>query len=348
MRRPNGTGSVYKKSDSKRRKPYVAEVTVGYTDEGKRIVKRLGSFEKRTEAWKIIDSYFNDPITFDNKDITFNDVWELMMKTKSTLSPNAKRMYRITYKRTELLHNTPIQSIKLYHLQNIIDVAINDLAPATVKHIKTHLNSLFKIAMQNDFVDKNYASFLTIPNIPQSTMHKPFTTPELQQLWVYKDNLHVQKTLIYIYTGCRPIELAKMLKKDIDLNQKVMYGGSKTKSGKNRTIPIADCIFDFVKYFKENSKNDTLFGYHSSISVMNNFNKAMDLCGISNHRPHDTRHTFVTMASNYGMDNKILKMIVGHSMGNDTTQAVYTHKNIEQLINAVNMLPYGINCKITP
>ena len=49
-----------------------------------------------------------------------------------------------------------------------------------------------------------------------------------------------------------------------------------------------------------------------------------------NHKPHDTRHTFITKGKYYQMDDYILKMIVGHAI-NDVTEKTYTHRVIEEL-----------------
>ena len=56
-----------------------------------------------------------------------------------------------------------------------------------------------------------------------------------------------------------------------------------------------------------------------------------------NHKPHDTRHTFATRMHNAGADPLCTKIILGHSI-KDLTERIYTHKTIEQLIEAVNML----------
>ena len=48
------------------------------------------------------------------------------------------------------------------------------------------------------------------------------------------------------------------------------------------------------------------------------------------HRPHETRHTFITKAKECNVDEYILKLIVGHAIA-DITEKVYTHRTIEQL-----------------
>ena len=48
------------------------------------------------------------------------------------------------------------------------------------------------------------------------------------------------------------------------------------------------------------------------------------------HRPHDTRHTFITKAKSCNVDEYILKLIVGHEVS-DITEKVYTHRTVEDL-----------------
>ena len=59
------------------------------------------------------------------------------------------------------------------------------------------------------------------------------------------------------------------------------------------------------------------------------FKKVMEQLGMK-HRPHDTRHTFITLAKEDGMDEYVLKLIVGHVIA-DLTEKVYTHRTAEQL-----------------
>jgi len=44
------------------------------------------------------------------------------------------------------------------------------------------------------------------------------------------------------------------------------------------------------------------------------------------HRPHDARKTFVTLAKEYNMDEYAIKRIVGHKV-KDITEAVTRKKN---------------------
>lgn len=62
----------------------------------------------------------------------------------------------------------------------------------------------------------------------------------------------------------------------------------------------------------------------------------METLGMS-HRPHDTRHTCISMLTVAGVSDKVIKKIVGHK-GQGVTEIVYTHFEIEELIDAINKI----------
>jgi len=55
------------------------------------------------------------------------------------------------------------------------------------------------------------------------------------------------------------------------------------------------------------------------------------------HRPHDTRHTCVSLLTAAGVDERIIKKIVGHK-GQGVTKAVYTHVEIGELLEEINKI----------
>ena len=57
------------------------------------------------------------------------------------------------------------------------------------------------------------------------------------------------------------------------------------------------------------------------------------------HKPHDTRHTFITKAKESNITEYVLKLIVGHEI-QDITEKVYTHRTIEDLRTAMNMITW--------
>ena len=64
MRMPNSFGSVYK-LPGKRRRPYVARKTMGYTAEGQQIKKIIGYSETKQGAIQLLADYNNNPFDVD-------------------------------------------------------------------------------------------------------------------------------------------------------------------------------------------------------------------------------------------------------------------------------------------
>ena len=147
--------------------------------------------------------------------------------------------------------------------------------------------------------------------------------------------------LIQCYSGWRPQELISLEIKNVNLNNWTFIGGSKTDAGINRIIPIHEKIKGFVKtrydeavwsnskYLFNCTDSDTMFFTYSK--YYDRFINIMKELGLNeNHRPHDARKQFVTMAKRYGMDEYAIKRIVGHAI-NDITETIYTTRSIEWL-----------------
>lgn len=132
---------------------------------------------------------------------------------------------------------------------------------------------------------------------------------------------------------------------NIHLKERYMIGGSKTEAGKDRCIPIAECIYPFIKDLYQQAQFKRVECLLDKVIHKDTFRREMQrMChnlNLGEHKPHDTRHTFISLASNIGIDEIIIKRIVGHSSKDNITQEVYTHKTVQQYIDAVNRLPHG-------
>ena len=53
------------------------------------------------------------------------------------------------------------------------------------------------------------------------------------------------------------------------------------------------------------------------------------------HKPHDTRHTCISMMTEKGVSPTLIKKIVGHSGAMSLTERVYTHVNVQELLVTV-------------
>lgn len=343
MKRANGSGTVYKMKHKPLRKPYRAVVTLGYDAKGKALRKTIGYYAKSKEAWDALSEYGIYPEKFETKKVLFSECWRWMLADKERKGIDTKKgSYSTAAAKLGTIWNKPIQEIRLVHLQAIID-ANSHLSRSSIAIILKGLNGAFESAIKNDIIVKNYAALLDLKPAEKSDIHKPYTEEEIQKIWQHADTNIGKLILMYIYSGMRPVELLSIKLENVHLEERYIIGGVKTKAGKDRIIPIADCVMPFYREIHAQAliaKSDTLIphGYISKYlgGPIKRFCKEI---GIQEHLPHDTRHTFITLASNYGMDRYILKSIVGHTQSKDVTADIYIHKTIKQYIDEVNKIP---------
>ena len=174
-------------------------------------------------------------------------------------------------------------------------------------------------------------------------IHDRYSDEEIKTLWskLYEIN-NVDIILIMIYTGLQPTELLEIQTENVHLDEKYMVGGMKTEAGKDRIIPLNDKIIPLVKNRYDPNKKyliNNKFGNHYTYGTyMNgNFNTCMGKLKMK-HLPHDGRHTFASLMDNAGANDVCIKLIMGHSMKNDTTKGTYTHKTLEELLTEVNKI----------
>jgi len=342
MKRAPNTGSISKLS-GRRRKPWLVQITTGHeVDYEKKTVKQvrktLGTYATKREAQEAIEAFNTHPFNLDGKSTTFADIYALWSAEHfSEIVPSACRTWISAYNHCSALHDIPIRQIKAYDLEQcIMNASVGDSTKARMKSL---FNQMWRYAMKHDLVDKDYASLCnTVKQAKKEAIHKSFTDEQISLLWQNTSLKWVNMILIGIYTGLRPQELATLPPESI--HDGYMIAGSKTDAGMDRLIPIHSVINVLVDDQKEQAQNmesKTLFfdtesqtGKHMTYDkYRKRFDKVMAHFGWDN-RPHDTRHTFITLAKRYGMVDGALKNIIGHQTG-DLTEDVYTHRTLEDL-----------------
>lgn len=339
MKFPNGYGGIVKLS-GKRRNPYCIRKTIGYeiTKDGKTKQKLspIGYYPTKKAALLALISFNQDKTEKIKEYPTFEDVYQSWAKKHfPTISKSAIRKWNSAYHYCFPLYQRAFQKIKVENLEETITKA-NVGIPTKVR-MKSLFNMLYKYALKYEIVNKNYAELCdNVKSGEKKIQREPFTDKEIKTLFENINYPFVDMILIGIYTGLRPKELCDLKNKDIDLKQKLLKGGSKTQAGKNRIIPIHPAIYQLIKN-RYRTQNEYLFTDHNTKSFIpylsydsyrNRFNKVIKHFGLT-HKPHDTRHTFITKAKFYQMDEYILKKIVGHSI-HDLTENVYTHRSTEE------------------
>lgn len=342
MRFPNGYGSIVKLKGNRRR-PFLVRITTGWTDDGKAIRKALGYYKSSPEAVKALADYNDNPYDLAAHNITFADLYEKWCNfcylNNGEKVPNA---YTAAFKRSANLHDMAFADIRKRHVQGEIDRC--ELGFSTKKSIKTLANKLFKYAIDQEIATTNYATLAELPPSEDSRIHVPFSNDELALLWAHTDDFGCRLALVYCYTGFRPTELLKVRTENVHLDEHVMYGGMKTAAGKNRAVPIADKILPFISDMYDPS-NEYLVMDPSDDQPMLTYDRMREhawerseiLTKHMKHLPHDGRHTCATLLDNADIAEKTIQLILGHRSAN-ITKRVYTHKTLQQLIDAINRI----------
>lgn len=340
MRNPNGFGSVHKLSGN-RRKPWRVRVTKGYTPEGKQEFINVGYAESRAEAMTMLVKFNEKPWNLETDVMNFKTMYETWLSNKgSKLSEKTLREYGYVYKYVIPIERLLFKDIKTIHLQKVIDSI--EKGRSTKARVKQMFSSMYSFALENDFVDKNYATFVVLPE-KEEAKKSPFSYDEISRIMNMEDE-QAEIVKILLFTGVRIQELLLMRNENVHLEEGYMVGGSKTKAGKNRVIPISSHIKDIVKKWY-NPDNEYLLT--NALGYTYKYKKCHQWWAefIPNHTPHDTRHTFISVSHSADLNELLLKRIVGHA-SHDMTQDVYTHKSIQQLIQEMKKYDKFISTKI--
>ncbi|WP_245544957.1 tyrosine-type recombinase/integrase [Lentibacillus jeotgali] len=340
VKNPNGYGSIFKLS-GKRRKPFAVRITTGWDNNGKQKFEYLGYYTSRQEAMIALADYNSNPYDLSAGKITFAEIFERFSKEKfPKVSKSNVLGYTASFKKAEALHNMKFVNIKKSHLQSVIDNC--ERSHGTKREIKVLFNQLYKYAMENDLIQKDYSRFVELPKNDSKSSRKPFSIDEIDKLW---DNVHrlddIDTVLIMIYTGLRPGELVEVKNKNIYLEERYFRGGFKTEAGTNRVVPIHKKIHSLFDA-RMDPKNEYLIVNHEGNKMSyytyyhERWKKVMEQLEM-NHKPHDCRHTFATLMDNVDANKLSIKRIMGHA-SKDITDKVYTHKDIEQLLIAIDKL----------
>lgn len=345
MRNPNGYGSIYKLS-GKRRKPWIVCKTTGIklneeTGKAKQTREIIGYYASRPEAMLALAEYNKNPYSLESSTVTFAEIYKKWSNERfNKISNSSIKLYEMSYRILSPIHDMKFVEIKKTHMQNVVDRCGKKFD--TLRKVKLLLNQIFNFAIENDIINKNYATFVDIGKREEESDRKPFTQKEIDLLWENINRMDfIDTILIMIYSGLRPGELILIENKNINIEKRYMRGGIKNKSSINRIIPINNKILPLIikrmssenKFLIINDKGKQMsyFTYYDC-----HFKKIMEQLKI-NHRPHDCRHTFATLMDNAEANKVCIKRIMGHA-SKDITDKVYTHKDLEELIKAIDLI----------
>lgn len=343
LRNPNNYGTIVHLGKNRRR-PYAVKVNPRLNSKGYYNYDILGYYEERVEAMIALAEYNKNPCDLNNRNITFQDVFDSFYKDKYEISKkqfsiSSKNSTSAAFRNCSCLHNKKFLSLRHSDLQAVVDSCT--LKYSSLELIISLFHQMYAFAIREGISEKDASKFVKI-NITDDDIHGiRFSEDDIFKLWNKSEYESVRMILIYIYTGWRATELLEIPRSNIDIKNMTISGGKKTAAGKNRIVPVHSKIKSFIIDLC-NTYPHYLFTDKSSHLSYSTFKKkfyeGLTLCNITTrYTPHDCRHTFESKLNDAGISPVICDRLMGHA-SKSLGEKIYTHKTIEQLRSAIESM----------
>lgn len=359
-RLPNGFGQITELKRPGLRNRFRAMVSEGKTEYGKPIQKLLrpiAYFPTYKDAYEALLEYHRNPYDL-SKDLTVKEVYEKWLaEYKGNQAP-----YTSAWQYCGVLYDMKARDIRARHIKGCINNGVKYKdeqeipVPLSAKpRIKQLFTLILDYALEYEIVDKNYARTFTLPDdlyteIEENKEHHIiFADEEISILWANTNLPLVDIILFQCYSGWRPQELCELKISNVNLEEHYITGGMKTRAGKKRMVPIHPKVQPIIAKYHSlatASNSEFLFNvpnkwYQDQLIPLKYDRYYKDYKNIietlklnPNHKPHDPRKTFVTMAKKADMNEWIIKRIVGHALA-DVTEASYTERTVDELYREI-------------
>lgn len=339
MKNPNGYGSVVKLSGNRRR-PFVVRKTVGYDDRAYPIYEVIGYFETRKDAMLALANYNSNPYDLKLAKSTFAEVYAAWSKLEyPSMGTSLVSAHKAAYKYCRPLYGKRYSELRKYDMQACINQCGKSYATqSNIRNLLTHLD---EFAYDNDIITKCYSQNLTIKEKDVKAVRQIFTDAEVKTLWEHQGEPCIDETLFMLYTGMRASEMLSLTADMVE--DGLIRHGMKTAAGKNRVIPVHKELLPVL----ERHNTSPVFDRWANLEDKSRYNKfkaeflkKLDGLGMK-HNTHDCRHTFRSKLDSAGANKVCIDLLMGHKTA-DVGERVYTHKTIEELKTAINLLNYNV------
>lgn len=315
MKLPNGYGTVSKMKGNLR-KPWRVitpenRKTIGYVATKKEGIALLAEYHKNKQLFLGVP--------------TIEDLFNRFLPTKKGKSESTIAMYKTSWIYFEDLKDVPVNELKSYHLQDLINNLVDEgLSYSTVHKVKTLASQIYKLGMQDDYIDKNYAQFIELPKKPKPD-NSIFSDIEIEKILEYsKSNYWAKVMAVMIFTCMRPNEVLNVTKFNVNMQENYIIGGGKTEAGQDRYIPIFHKIQPLISQLLKTSTNEYLICHNGSKVnyryYLDKHYEVLEFLEIQQLSPHKCRKTGATFYQRSGMDRTALQRIMGHKDYKTTDQ----------------------------
>ena len=204
---PNGFGCI-KKLSGNRKRPYAAYPTsqIGGAAPHLCPMRAIGYYEDWYSAYNAIVDFNSSLQPGSISAATFTDIYHAFfnakfIESKKQLSARSRMDYASAYKNVPSLHEMSFCAIRKHHMQKALDECT--LGYSSLSNIKKLYSQMYKYAMENDIIEKNYAQFVAISQENDIEKGEPFAQEDIDKLWQHKKDPAARIVLMMIYSGFR-------------------------------------------------------------------------------------------------------------------------------------------------
>ncbi len=285
---------------------------------------------------------------------------EVLKYVSDNLRKSTCQIYKRVFKdMLRIIGNKPLRLFTISDIENYKSFRIKEVKQATVNIDLMTIKALFNIAVRFNWIISNPCNSVKKIAIPQK---ERLSLNEIEIKMILnnaKNDLLVKIIKFALYTGCRSNEILNVQWKDINFQDRIINilnkEDFKTKTGKQRQIPISDELFKLLNEMLGQNSNDNIlslfnpdkyifslrYGTRMRIDyVSKEFKKILRKCNLpEKYHFHCLRHTFITNLIKSGVNINYVKEIAGHS--DIQTSMNYIHIVTNDLREAVNMVNYS-------
>ena len=330
-KRANGQGSVYKRGHY-----WVAQVTVGYRENGQPRYKRKGGFSTKTEALTALPVIRELALAKPVPTVAY--YYRAFCKGRgASISPDKRRAYEIAYNRLKPVHTTPISEVSVDQLQALINSTCSSYYPA--RDVRVLLNHLYRLAAVEGNANPALPSLLEIPRL-RETHREAFTVDEQKALWAAWEagKAGAAVRLSMIYTGMMTGEMRRLEASMIDLENQTITGvGLKTDERKTKSVLIPDCLVPILQDLITQHPTGRIYTV-SEEDFYALYYSALTEAGVTRHlTPYSCRHTTATaLAVNANVAPQTVQRIMRWSSTKMMDR--YVHPDDSNALDALNQL----------
>jgi len=207
-----------------------------------------------------------------------------------------------------------------------------------------YLKDIFNKALDNRLIEHNPMQSMKKPK--HEKKEKRALTIEEQSKFELLCSTDEKYTLLLValWQGLRLGELRALEWADIDFEKdEINVSKSESEDGdlrtknkySNRSVPLFPNTKALLQKYYKTNKSERPF-YHTKNYINKILNEVLNKLNIKGITMHSLRHTFVTRCQEKNVQLYILQNWIGHAQGSAVTTRVYTHKQKEAELDAIN------------